>query len=177
MWMRWMYWLFGFILFVVSLLLPAVQCTVPSLLTVRAFGASAIFLVAFGNVVPSSVAIGAFFVIVIGLIFARFGLGVGKECGHAAVGFQNPMMFFSDDLIRDPFAAEFGRLGADEDGAKSRVRWGETEYEEISEYTVSDGFADRFKLVCCVNDGGKGAGQQWWWRMVGWAEEAHITCL
>ena len=120
--MRWMYWLFGFILFVVSLLLPAVQCTVPSLLTVRAFGASVIFLVAFGNVVPSSVAIGAFFVIVIGLIFARFGLGVGKERGCAAARFRNPMMFFSNDLIRDPLAAEFGGLGADEDGAKSRVR-------------------------------------------------------
>ena len=94
----------------------------PSLLAIRAFGASVIFLVAFGNVVSSSVAIGASFVVVIGSRFARFGFGVGKERGRAAARFRNSMMFFSDDLIRDPFAAEFGGLGADEDGAKSRVR-------------------------------------------------------
>jgi len=38
--------------------------------------------------VSSSVAIGAFFVVVIGLRFARFGLGIGKERGCAAASHQ-----------------------------------------------------------------------------------------
>ena len=91
----------------------------PSLLAIRAFGASVVFLVPFGNIVSSSVAIGASFVVVIGLRFARFGYGVGKERGCTAARFQNLMMFFSDDLICDPLAAEFGGLRADEDSAKS----------------------------------------------------------
>jgi hypothetical protein len=80
----------------------------------------------FGNVVSSPVAVGTLLEAVASLRSARFGPGVGEECGRVAAGFRNPMMFFSDDLIRDPFAAEFGRLRADEDGGKSRVRWGET---------------------------------------------------
>ena len=77
----------SFVLFIVSLLLPAVQCLVPSLTTVRAFGGSVVFLIAFGNVMSSSVAIGAFFVVAIGSRFAGFGPGAGKKCGPTATRF------------------------------------------------------------------------------------------